>query len=132
MFFEESVIQIAPKIRTISSCATYRQPCLARFLGAISGYWHAAPLLFSPSAHLALPGNGNGHRPESNCSLEFPNTSMNLANFGGVGDGATLNTTAFSNAIASLSESGGGELIVPPGFWLTGSDKVPQPHQPPS
>src|SRR5580692_6004643 len=50
----------------------------------------------------------------------IPNTTLNLTDFGGVGDGATLNTEAFSNAIASLAEEGGGELIVPPGIWLTG------------
>lgn len=50
----------------------------------------------------------------------FPNTTLNLTDFGAVGDGVTLNTEAFSNAIASLAEEGGGELIVPPGFWLTG------------
>ena len=50
----------------------------------------------------------------------IPQTQLNLTDFGGVGDGATLNTLAFSNAIASLSEEGGGQLIVPPGIWLTG------------
>ena len=50
----------------------------------------------------------------------FPATSFNLASFGGVGDGMTLNTAAFGKAIAALSEKGGGELIVPPGLWLTG------------
>ncbi|HTV61028.1 MAG TPA: glycoside hydrolase family 28 protein [Verrucomicrobiae bacterium] len=50
----------------------------------------------------------------------FPRTVVNLTDFGAIGDGATLNTEAFSNAIASLSRKGGGELIVPPGLWLTG------------
>jgi polygalacturonase len=50
----------------------------------------------------------------------IPQTIVNLADFGAVGDGVTLNTDAFAKAIDSLSKQGGGELIVPPGFWLTG------------
>lgn len=50
----------------------------------------------------------------------IPQTTATLTDFGGVGDGVTLNTEAFSKAIASLSDKGGGELIVPPGIWLTG------------
>lgn len=50
----------------------------------------------------------------------IPSTTVTLTDFGAVGDGATLNTEAFAKAIAALSEKGGGELIVPPGFWLTG------------
>ncbi len=50
----------------------------------------------------------------------IPKTTVNLTDFGAVGDGMTLNTDAFAKAIAALSEKGGGELIVPAGFWLTG------------
>ena len=45
---------------------------------------------------------------------------MNLAKFGGTGDGKTLNTEIIAKAIASLAEKGGGKLVVPPGIWLTG------------
>ncbi|KAM7273449.1 hypothetical protein ACFE04_028113 [Oxalis oulophora] len=47
-----------------------------------------------------------------------------LTDFGGVGDGKTLNTKAFKYAIQNLSKlavDGGAQLIVPPGKWLTGS-----------
>jgi len=47
-----------------------------------------------------------------------------LTDFGGKGDGKTLNTAAFKAAIANLSKvaaDGGAQLIVPPGKWLTGS-----------
>lgn len=47
-----------------------------------------------------------------------------LTDFGAVGDGKTLNTKAFQAAIANLSQfssSGGSQLFVPPGKWLTGS-----------
>jgi polygalacturonase len=50
----------------------------------------------------------------------IPDTSVNLTNFAAVGDGVTLNTDAFEKAITALSDKGGGELIVPPGYWLTG------------
>lgn len=49
-----------------------------------------------------------------------PDTSVNLTNFAAVGDGVALNTDAFEKALADLSAKGGGELVVPPGFWLTG------------
>ncbi|GFZ06694.1 pectin lyase-like superfamily protein [Actinidia rufa] len=47
-----------------------------------------------------------------------------LTDFGGVGDGTTLNTEAFKAAITHLSQfdsEGGSQLFVPPGRWLTGS-----------
>lgn len=50
----------------------------------------------------------------------FPRVSVSIKDFGGVGDGATLNTLAFERAIKSLSEKGGGTLIVPFGVWYTG------------
>ncbi|XP_057806607.1 probable polygalacturonase [Salvia miltiorrhiza] len=46
----------------------------------------------------------------------------NLTDFGGVGDGVTLNTAAFEGAVRAISKlgrSGGGQLNVPPGNWLT-------------
>jgi polygalacturonase len=50
----------------------------------------------------------------------FPKRSVSLADFGGVGDGKTLNTDAIAKAIASLAKQGGGRLVIPPGIWLTG------------
>ncbi|XP_078173653.1 putative polygalacturonase [Carex rostrata] len=49
--------------------------------------------------------------------------ASSLAEFGGVGDGTTLNTDAFRSAIDHLSQyasNGGGMLYVPAGKWLTG------------
>ncbi|CAA2970980.1 Hypothetical predicted protein [Olea europaea subsp. europaea] len=48
--------------------------------------------------------------------------AFNLKDFGGVGDGITLNTAAFESAmlaISKLRKKGGGQLNVPPGYWLT-------------
>jgi polygalacturonase len=50
----------------------------------------------------------------------FPANTVNLADFGGSGDGITLNTVAFEKALAALADKGGGKLVVPPGIWLTG------------
>ncbi len=50
----------------------------------------------------------------------FPAHRVNLADYGGVGDGRSLNTAAFARALKALADQGGGELIVPAGFWLTG------------
>jgi polygalacturonase len=55
---------------------------------------------------------------------KFPGRELNLTNLGAVGDGATDCTAAFARAIAALSQKGGGELLVPPGLWLTGPIKL--------
>lgn len=51
---------------------------------------------------------------------QFPARTMNILDFGGVPDGITLNTEAFEKAMTTLSEKGGGTLIVPKGVWFTG------------
>ncbi|XP_044464189.1 probable polygalacturonase [Mangifera indica] len=48
--------------------------------------------------------------------------AFNLTDFGGVGDGVTVNTEAFERAISAISKlgkRGGAQLNVPPGKWLT-------------
>lgn len=48
--------------------------------------------------------------------------AFNLTDFGGVGDGKTLNTAAFERAVEAISKAGargGGQLNVPAGRWLT-------------
>ncbi|KAJ6806192.1 putative polygalacturonase isoform X1 [Iris pallida] len=50
--------------------------------------------------------------------------SVTVTEFGAVGDGVTLNTLAFQNAIfylQSFANKGGAQLFVPAGRWLTGS-----------
>ncbi|KAG1365278.1 putative polygalacturonase [Cocos nucifera] len=50
--------------------------------------------------------------------------SVSITEFGAVGDGVTLNTLAFENAIfylKSFADKGGAQLYVPKGKWLTGS-----------
>ena len=51
---------------------------------------------------------------------QIPAREISIADFGGVGDGVTLNTEAFAKAIETLSQYGGGRVTVPTGIWLTG------------
>ncbi|KAM7275464.1 hypothetical protein ACFE04_017330 [Oxalis oulophora] len=57
-------------------------------------------------------------------SEEIRPHSVAITEFGAVGDGVTLNTKAFQNAIFylnSFADKGGAKLFVPSGRWLTGS-----------
>ncbi|KAI3923875.1 hypothetical protein MKW92_011739 [Papaver armeniacum] len=70
----------------------------------------------------------NGERDDGHCKLStalVPRPhSVSILEFGAVGDGKTLNTIAFQNAIfyaKSFADKGGAQLYVPSGRWLTGS-----------
>jgi polygalacturonase len=49
----------------------------------------------------------------------IPDRTFNLADYGAVGDGKTLNTAAFAKAIAAIDKAGGGKLVVPKGVFRT-------------
>jgi polygalacturonase len=51
---------------------------------------------------------------------QFPERETHLTEHGAVGDGITLNTQAFADAIDHLADRGGGTLVVPSGIWYTG------------
>ncbi|GJN34812.1 hypothetical protein PR202_gb23509 [Eleusine coracana subsp. coracana] len=62
----------------------------------------------------AQRGRSAPHRPHS----------VTITEFGAVGDGVTLNTVPFQNAVfylRSFADKGGAQLYVPKGRWLTGS-----------
>lgn len=48
----------------------------------------------------------------------------NIANFGAIGDGKTLNTKSIQNVIDIASSNGGGKVIVPKGKFLTGTLEI--------
>lgn len=56
--------------------------------------------------------------------MRYRNDKISIADFGGVGDGRTVNTKAFRAAIyriQHLRRRGGTLLYIPPGVYLTGS-----------
>ena len=50
----------------------------------------------------------------------IPDTKVCLSDFGADATGSRLSTEAFAKAIETLTQQGGGHLIVPAGVWLTG------------
>src|SRR5438128_2822346 len=53
----------------------------------------------------------------------IPGNNFKLTDFGGVGDGKTLNTAAFAKAIEACKK-GGGIVVVPAGTFVTGPIKL--------
>jgi len=51
---------------------------------------------------------------------QIPARSVTVAEFGAIGDGATLNSVSFAKAIEACVRRGGGRVVVPQGIWLTG------------
>lgn len=50
----------------------------------------------------------------------FKKDSFNITRYGAKADGLTLNTNAINTAINDCSKKGGGVVVIPSGFWLTG------------
>jgi polygalacturonase len=50
----------------------------------------------------------------------FRKDTFNIVQFGAQADGITLNTKSISQAIDACNKKGGGVVLVPAGFWLTG------------
>uniref|UniRef100_A0A803PNY2 Polygalacturonase n=1 Tax=Cannabis sativa TaxID=3483 RepID=A0A803PNY2_CANSA len=76
-----------------------------------------APLLSSLSAAELVTCSGI-------VPMRYRNDKISITDFGGVGDGRTLNTKAFREAIyriEHLRRRGGTLLYIPPGVYLTGS-----------
>ena len=50
----------------------------------------------------------------------IPQRRFLLTDFGAVGDGKAMNTEAFRKAVAACGKTGGGEVVVPAGTFVTG------------
>ncbi|XP_052192790.1 probable polygalacturonase isoform X2 [Diospyros lotus] len=90
----------------------------------IRGSGVALLLLLALTDAVELLGGPNDGECELDRPLEPRPHSVSISEFGAVGDGKTLNTVAFQNAIfylKSFADKGGAQLYVPPGKWLTGS-----------
>ncbi|XP_043708837.1 probable polygalacturonase isoform X2 [Telopea speciosissima] len=71
-----------------------------------------------------LDGGWSGGQCDKKITLDPRPHSVSILEFGAVGNGKTLNTIAFQNAIfylKSFADKGGAQLYVPSGRWLTGS-----------
>ncbi len=51
---------------------------------------------------------------------EIPQRTFLLTDYGAKGDGAFVNTEAFSKVMKEAASKGGGKIVVPAGIWLTG------------
>lgn len=49
----------------------------------------------------------------------IPDRTFNITDYGAVGDGKTINTTAFAKAVAACAAAGGGHVVVADGTFLT-------------
>lgn len=54
----------------------------------------------------------------------FKKDTINIMKYGAKPDGTSLNTKAINDAISACSTNGGGVVLVPNGFWLTGPIKL--------
>ncbi|HEV9038565.1 MAG TPA: glycosyl hydrolase family 28 protein [Puia sp.] len=71
-----------------------------------------------------LPGGTNAQAPGNRLPAvarpHFKTDTFNIGKYGAISDGITLNTKAINEAIDACSKKGGGVVLVPGGFWLTG------------
>ena len=50
----------------------------------------------------------------------FPERTIDIRDYGAVGDGKTVNTRTIARAIAACADAGGGKVLIPKGTWFTG------------
>ncbi|CAN8259067.1 unnamed protein product [Cochlearia groenlandica] len=83
-----------------------------------------ALVLLLALTNLLIKGESNEAICNNKLKLDPRPHSVSILEFGAVGDGKTLNTLAFQNAVfyaKSFADKGGAQLYVPSGKWLTGS-----------
>ncbi|MFH0990589.1 MAG: glycoside hydrolase family 28 protein [bacterium] len=88
-------------------------------MGMIAQHLKAQPLNRDKKELQAYTANLPFTMPELQFP-EIPDRSVTILEFGAVGDGLTMNTRAFAEAIQSCAKAGGGHVVVPSGLWLTG------------
>lgn len=88
---------------------------LFTLLFAVNGHTASADTP-TPQAWSRVPGILSHIQPPT-----FPRRKFPLENYGAIGDGRTDCTAAFRKAIDDCNSSGGGEVIVPRGTFLTGA-----------
>ncbi|MCA5004008.1 glycoside hydrolase family 28 protein [Sphingobacterium sp. WQ 366] len=79
---------------------------LGVFLGVIFGYTAIAQTKEPPRPIIK--------------TTSFRADTVNVKDFGAVGDGQFLNSEAINKAIITINQRGGGVVLVPAGLWLTG------------
>jgi polygalacturonase len=85
-------------------------------MNPLSHFCLAAILFFAPVLSVAAAADA----PEITAAMPIiPDAKFKLADFGGVGDGKSMNSDAFRNAIVAIAKAGGGHLIVPAGTYRT-------------
>ena len=52
--------------------------------------------------------------------VSFRKDTFNISAFGARPDGSSVNTTSIQNAIETCHSKGGGTVVIPRGFWITG------------
>jgi polygalacturonase len=69
---------------------------------------------------LGCVGCGSGQAPRGGDATIRP-SSLNVVEFGAVGDGTKLNTASIQAAVDQCHKSGGGAVVVPAGEFVTGT-----------
>lgn len=95
------------------------------FFFALSHYNRQHPFTRPQESNIINPCNiqivSSTCLPDSHRNPPTRAHTATITDYGGVGDGLTLNTGAFERAMAGLGKiDGGAELHVPAGHWLTG------------
>ncbi len=78
-------------------------------------------IIFSSAALLGVCVDASGQFKLPKVTIPiFKKDTFNIIKYGAKADGVTLNTTPINNAIAACNKNGGGVVLIPSGFWLTG------------
>jgi polygalacturonase len=82
------------------------------------------PLISIRPIHLLMPALAAVSFAAAGVAATVSAATVEVARYGAIGDGATLNTTAIQSAIDDCSNRGGGKVLFPPGRYLTGTIQI--------